>query len=234
MSLSALPRPYLFPPATRSRKRRCFAFSPSPSKLSIRITHSSIEEVSEFDAFVKTPSAFRNFISKDPKPLFPTESQRYHVSCPAYLKIKGLGTIIGHTVVWDKKLKTIVNNESSEIIRMFNSEFNGFTENPDIDLYPPHWQAIDEANGWIIDCINNGVYKCKFAKQQAPYDELLSSQLKKKVLVGSIPFLHAVENLYKALNKGYLIMTGPVPSPKVFFFLLKFFNIHSIMSTFSN
>ncbi|GAB2281145.1 hypothetical protein Dimus_015749 [Dionaea muscipula] len=75
-------------------------------------------------------------------------------------------------VLWDKKLKTIVNNESSEIIRMFNSEFNDFATNPDLDLYPPHLRAeIDEINEWVYDGINNGVYRCGFAKKQGPYDE---------------------------------------------------------------
>lgn len=75
-------------------------------------------------------------------------------------------------VLWDKKLKTIVNNESSEIIRMLNSEFNDMAENAALDLYPPHLQPkIDEINEWIYDRINNGVYKCGFAKKQGPYNE---------------------------------------------------------------
>lgn len=78
-------------------------------------------------------------------------------------------------VLWDKKLKTIVNNESAEIIRMFNTEFNGIAENPNLDLYPPHLQSkIDEINEWIYDGINNGVYKCGFAKKQEPYNEAVT------------------------------------------------------------
>ncbi|KAG7536388.1 Thioredoxin-like superfamily [Arabidopsis suecica] len=74
-------------------------------------------------------------------------------------------------VLWDKKLKTIVNNESSEILRMFNTEFNHVAENPSLDLYPPNLRAIiDETNEWIHDEINNGVYKCGFAKNQETYD----------------------------------------------------------------
>ncbi|KAH7838404.1 hypothetical protein Vadar_025940 [Vaccinium darrowii] len=80
-------------------------------------------------------------------------------------------------VLWDKKLKTIVTNESGEIIRMLNSEFNEIAENADLDLYPPHLQAqIDEVNEWICDRISSGVYKCGFAKQQAPCEEV-SKQL---------------------------------------------------------
>lgn len=75
-------------------------------------------------------------------------------------------------VLWDKKLKTVVNNESAEIIRMFNTEFNHIAGNPELDLYPSHLQAkIDETNEWVYDGINNGVYRCGFAKKQGPYEE---------------------------------------------------------------
>lgn len=86
-------------------------------------------------------------------------------------------------VLWDKKLRTIVNNESSEILRMLNSQFNDVANNPDLDLYPQPLQAqIDEVNGWVYDGINDGVYRCGFAKKQEPYDE-------------------ALEKLYEALDK---------------------------------
>lgn len=66
-----------------------------------------------------------------------------------------------------------MNNESAEIIRMFNTEFNHIARNPDLDLYPSHLQAkIDEANEWIYSGINNGVYRCGFAKKQEPYEEV--------------------------------------------------------------
>lgn len=78
-------------------------------------------------------------------------------------------------VLWDKQLKTVVNNESSEIIRMLNAEFNGIARNPGLDLYPAHLRAsIDEANELVYDAINNGVYKCGFAKKQGPYDEAVA------------------------------------------------------------
>ncbi|XP_027346743.1 uncharacterized protein LOC113858342 isoform X3 [Abrus precatorius] len=88
-------------------------------------------------------------------------------------------------ILWDKKRKTIVNNESSEIIRMFNTEFNNVAENPTLDLYPADLKAqIDEINEWIYDSINNGVYKCGFAKKQEPYNEVYSVHFKcnKKLL----------------------------------------------------
>jgi glutathionyl-hydroquinone reductase len=84
-----------------------------------------------------------------------------------------LANALCQQVLWDKHLKTIVNNESSEIIRMLNTEFNEFAENPGLDLYPAHLQAyIDEINELVYEAINIGVYKCGFAKQQGPYDEV--------------------------------------------------------------
>lgn len=74
-------------------------------------------------------------------------------------------------ILWDKKTGTIVNNESSEIIRMLNSAFNAFTE-VKTDFYPSHLQAeIDAINQPIYDNINNGVYRCGFATTQAAYEK---------------------------------------------------------------
>ncbi|CAI5928509.1 unnamed protein product, partial [Closterium sp. NIES-64] len=75
-------------------------------------------------------------------------------------------------VLWDKQTSTIVNNESAEIVRMLNSEFNAIAKHPLVDLYPPHLRAaIDEVNEWVYPAINNGVYRCGFAKKQGPYEE---------------------------------------------------------------
>ena len=74
-------------------------------------------------------------------------------------------------LLWDKKNETIVNNESSEIIRIFNTNFNELTGN-DLDFYPEDLQKeIDELNNLIYENINNGVYKCGFAQTQDSYDE---------------------------------------------------------------
>ena len=73
-------------------------------------------------------------------------------------------------VLWDKKLQTIVSNESSEIIRMFNKEFNEFAKYPGIDLYPDNMKKrIDSLNRWIYPTFNNGVYRCGLASTQEKY-----------------------------------------------------------------
>jgi len=74
-------------------------------------------------------------------------------------------------VLWDKKLKTIVSNESSEIIRMLDLEFQKLAKHADAVFYPEPLRAkIDELNAWIYDDINNGVYKTGFATSQAAYE----------------------------------------------------------------
>lgn len=73
-------------------------------------------------------------------------------------------------VLWDKQTRRIVNNESAEILRMFNSEFQSCATTPDLDLYPESKRKqIDELNDWIYPCINNGVYRCGFATKQVAY-----------------------------------------------------------------
>ena len=74
-------------------------------------------------------------------------------------------------VLWDKKENTIVSNESSEIIRMFNEEFKEFSDNS-IDYYPEKLRSnIDEINAFIYEGINNGVYRCGFATTQTAYEK---------------------------------------------------------------
>ena len=73
-------------------------------------------------------------------------------------------------ILWDKQRETIVSNESSEIIRMFNSAFDGLTGNTD-DYWPDHLRdAIAPINARIYDTLNNGVYKSGFATTQQAYD----------------------------------------------------------------
>jgi len=74
-------------------------------------------------------------------------------------------------VLWDKQQNRIVNNESSEIIRMFNSAFDDLTGN-DLDFYPaPLRGEIDALNERIYPAVNNGVYRAGFATSQQAYEE---------------------------------------------------------------
>ena len=77
-------------------------------------------------------------------------------------------------VLWDTEKKTIVNNESREIIRMFDTEFNQFATR-DIDLYPEALkQQIDDTIDKIYMPVNNGVYRSGFATSQAAYEEAVT------------------------------------------------------------
>ncbi|WP_299776235.1 glutathione S-transferase family protein [uncultured Pseudoteredinibacter sp.] len=74
-------------------------------------------------------------------------------------------------LLWDKLTGSVVSNESSEIIRMFNSAFNELSGNQD-DYYPKELAAeIDEINSWVYQDINNGVYRSGFATSQKAYQE---------------------------------------------------------------
>jgi glutathionyl-hydroquinone reductase len=78
-------------------------------------------------------------------------------------------------VLWDKKRRTIVNNESAEIIRMFNSAFAAFTD-VQTDYYPPALRGeIERINDLVYTNVNNGVYRAGFATSQAAYEEAARS-----------------------------------------------------------
>mmetsp|Transcript_6024 Transcript_6024/g.14636 ORF Transcript_6024/g.14636 Transcript_6024/m.14636 type:complete len:366 (-) Transcript_6024:390-1487(-) len=90
----------------------------------------------------------------------------YHRAAPEY-KLR-------YTVplLFDKVTNTIVNNESSEILRILNSSFNRFSSRPDLNLCPPEFcQEIEEVNSRVYDNVNNGVYKCGFAGSDEAYEE---------------------------------------------------------------
>ncbi len=97
-------------------------------------------------------------------------------------------------ILWDKKQNTIVNNESSEIIRMLNSEFNEFADST-MDFYPLEYaEKIDEINAFVYTRVNNGVYKCGFATEQEPYNEAFDN------------LFSALDELEKRLSKqDYLV-----------------------------
>jgi len=102
-------------------------------------------------------------------------------------------------VLWDKRTRTIVNNESSEIIRMLNSEFAGIAQS-DADFYPTPLRAeIDALNELIYPNVNNGVYRCGFARSQAAYEE-------------SYDALFSVLDQLEARLETSRYLTGPVPT----------------------
>lgn len=101
-------------------------------------------------------------------PLYGSRSMRelYERSDPEYC---GKYTV---PVLWDSKTHKIVNNESSEIIAMFNKEFDAFAEHPKVDLRPTELgDQIEQLNNWMYNSINNGVYRCGFARKQAAYEQ---------------------------------------------------------------
>ncbi len=81
-------------------------------------------------------------------------------------------------VLWDRQRRTIVNNESSEIIRMLNSSFDAFT-NERTDYYPPELRdEIDRINAVVYANVNNGVYRTGFAITQEAYEEAFRALFK--------------------------------------------------------
>jgi glutathionyl-hydroquinone reductase len=102
----------------------------------------------------------------------PDEVNGFHYLYEAYVASSPVYTgKVTVPTLWDKKSGKIVNNESSEIIRMLNSEFNAITGDR-TDYYPAALRAeIDAVNERVYHNVNNGVYRAGFAKTQAAYDE---------------------------------------------------------------
>lgn len=125
-------------------------------------------------------------------------SELYYKAQPDY---EGRFTV---PVLWDKKTKTIVNNESAEIIRFLNTEFNDLIDDPkkkNLDYYPLDLQSkIDSLNTLTYENINNAVYKSGFATKQEVYESEVTNL-----------FVHLdkVEKLLKENNeKGLKFLTG--------------------------
>jgi len=92
-------------------------------------------------------------------------SEVYLVAAPRYTGR------VSVPVLWDKERRTIVNNESSEIIRMLNAAFDAFT-NVRTDFYPTELRAeVDRLNDLIYPNVNNGVYRTGFATSQGAYEQ---------------------------------------------------------------
>ncbi|KAF9225863.1 hypothetical protein BS17DRAFT_568120 [Gyrodon lividus] len=129
----------------------------------------------------------------DVDPLFDSQ----HVKDLYYKADPNYGGRFTVPVLWDKKKNTVVNNESSEIIRMFNTAFNDMIppEKASVDIYPEaHRQEIDSINEWVYDTVNNGVYKTGFAGSQDAYEKAV------------YPLFDSLDRLEKMLTgKDYLV-----------------------------
>lgn len=81
-------------------------------------------------------------------------------------------------LLWDKKLNTIVNNESSDISYMLNSCLNEFSKNPNLDLYTEDDEdgldRLNDVSQWLYPMMIHGVYRCGFARTQAAYDRAIT------------------------------------------------------------
>ncbi len=90
-----------------------------------------------------------------------------------------ISTSVTVPILWDKKTQQIVNNESSEIIRILNKAFNKLTGN-ELDLYPDFYaEQIDAINDSVYEPINNGVYRTGFAKTQQAYQQACKALFKR-------------------------------------------------------
>lgn len=79
-------------------------------------------------------------------------------------------------VLWDTQTRTIVNNESAEIVKILNCAFNQWASNHELNLYPDSLEAsIEELNQKIYNTVNNGVYRCGFAQTQEAYNQAVTA-----------------------------------------------------------
>jgi len=102
-------------------------------------------------------------------------------------------------VLWDTKTQTIVSNESSEIIRMFNSAFIGASAGSVIDYYPePLRDSIDTLNDRIYNTINNGVYRAGFATTQTAYEHAVT------ILFDSLDWVESILSRQRYLTGNQL------------------------------
>ncbi len=75
-------------------------------------------------------------------------------------------------VLWDKRDGVVVSNESQDIVRMFNADFQELARRPEVDLYPEDLRdEVDRLNERVYRDVNNGVYRAGFARSQDAYDE---------------------------------------------------------------
>lgn len=124
----------------------------------------------------------------------------------------GFDGLVTVPVLWDKKSATIVNNESSEIIRMFNSAFDAFGD-ASVDFYPPALRnEIDAINEVVYENINNGVYRAGFATSQTAYEKAYDR------------LFQALDELEQRLSRQRYLVSGQITEAdwRLFTTLLRF------------
>lgn len=152
--------------------------------------------------------AFRNGPghSTDPVNGFQFLSEAYHANDPAY---RGRVTV---PVLWDKEAQRMVSNSDDDIMRMFNTVFNQFTDS-EVDLYPTDLrQEIDQLNDYIYEYLNDGVYRAGFATSQSVYEHAVRL------------LFHALDVLESRLtSQRYLFGKKPVETDwRLFVTLIRF------------
>jgi putative glutathione S-transferase len=106
--------------------------------------------------------------------------------------------IVTVPVLWDRHRQTIVNNESSEIIRMLNQAFDAWGD-ADVDLYPEALQTeIDAINAVVYDTVNNGVYRAGFARNQRAYEQAFDA------------LFHTLDQLELRLSRQRYLVGGQI------------------------
>lgn len=106
-------------------------------------------------------------------------------------------------VLWCKQEKTIVCNESLGILKIFDKSFTSLCKHPEVSLFPAEFQAETEAlNEWVYPTVNNGVYRCGFARSQGAYEMALAE------LFGSLDRLEAHLQGQMAKGEGFLTAHG--------------------------
>ena len=150
-----------------------------------------------------------SFESTDPVNRFRYLSEAYAATDPRFA---GRVTV---PVLWDKETKRIVNNCEDDICPMFNSTFNAFAKNKEVDLFPKDIQTEhSKLCDFLYDNINNGVYKAGFATHQRPYE--ISCQ----------KLFDALDEMEKRLSKSrYLFGKGIVEADWRFFCTLIRFDV---------
>jgi glutathionyl-hydroquinone reductase len=146
------------------------------------------------------------FMTSEPDPIngWAFLSEAYYASDPGY------SARVTVPILWDKERRRIVSNSDDDIIRMFETEFNAFAANAQLDLYPIELRGeIDQLNDRLYETFNNGVYRAGFATTQAAYE---------RAAYGVFATLDAMEE--RLANRRYLFGTQPLESDWRFFVTL--------------